>query len=275
MAAFGPLILLSPAKSLNFESALTSAIASCKPTQARFPEQAAELTAALAKLSKPQIKSLMGLSDNLAALNFERFSQFEAQDARMAIGAFEGMAYKGLEAPTLATGQLDYLQSNLRILCGLYGVLRPYDEIRPYRLEMSTKLAVGDAATLYKFWGDSLTTSLEEELVSRPGSWLLNCASQEYAKAVSFDAITAPVVTASFPGPAVHAKQARGEITRFCAEQKVSKPDELKAFKGSAGMWSYVEDASDESTYVFKRGAATPKTAAPTKAKGSKRKERA
>ena len=105
----------------------------------------------------------------------------------------------------------------------MYGVLRPYDEIRPYRLEMSTKLSVGDAPNLYQFWGDSLTDSINAE----SPDWVLNVASAEYSKSIKMKSVTAPVITASFPGPAVYAKQARGEITRFCCERKVTKPEEL------------------------------------------------
>ena len=247
----GPLILLSPAKTLNFDAALSAAISSAAPTQPRLPKQTAELAGSLAKLSMPQVKSLMSLSDALATLNHERFSTFEAQPTRMAIGAFEGMAYKGLDAPSLAAEPLGYMQSHLRILCGLYGVLRPYDEIRPYRLEMSTKLKVGDSANLYAYWGSSLTSTLDAE----EPEWVLNIASQEYSKAIKFDAMRAPVVTAAFPGPAVHAKHARGEMARFCAEQRVSRPEELKAFRGANDMWSFVADRSTAETYTFERGA--------------------
>ena len=185
----GPLILLSPAKTLNFEGALSAALAAARPTQPRMGGQTRQLTAALSQLSRPQIKSLMGLSDNLATLNHGRFARFEAQPTRMAIGAFEGMAFKTLDAPSLTSNQLDYLQSHLRILCGLYGVLRPYDEIRPYRLEMSTKLAVGKDSSLYAFWDAAITQSIDAE---NP-DWVLHCASAEYGKSVQFKSLRAPV----------------------------------------------------------------------------------
>ena len=247
----GPLILLSPAKTLNFDAAVSAAIGGAAPTQPRMLKQTSELAQALSKMGKPQIKSLMSLSDTLATLNHERFSKFDEQPTRMAIGAFEGMAYKGLDAPSLARTSLDYLQEHLRILCGLYGVLRPYDEIRPYRLEMSTKLAVGDASNLYIYWGAGLTASLDDE----SPEWVLNIASQEYSKAIKFADMRAPVITASFPGPAVHAKHARGEMARFCAEQRVIQPEELKAFRGAGSMWSYVAESSTADTFVFERGA--------------------
>lgn len=262
----GPLILLSPAKTLNFEAKLSPVLAAVAATQPPMLPQARVLTAELAKLGKPQIKSLMGLSDSLAALNHARFQGFDAQPARMAIGAFEGQAYKGLDAPSLAAEELDYLQGSLRILCGLYGVLRPRDEIRAYRLEMSTKLACAGHANLYSFWGGGLTEALNAELGAMedsPAKFVLNVASQEYAKSVRLSELGAPVVTASFPGPAVYAKQARGEIVRFCAERRVRDPAELTAFCGAQGQWRYVPEASSEANLVFHRGAPAKAAAAP------------
>jgi len=267
MTITGPLILLSPAKTLNFQRSLTAALAAATPTQPCMLKQTAELTAVLGKMSKTQVKSLMGLSDSLAALNHDRFQSFSQQSTRTAIAAFEGMAYKGLDAPSLAPEGLDYLQSHLRILCGLYGVLRPYDEIRPYRLEMSTKLSVGEASNLYAYWGNMLTEAIDDEAAE----WVLNCASAEYAKSINFKSLQAPVITAVFPGPAVHAKQARGELARFCAERSVTKPEELMAFTGANGAWNYVAEASDASTYTFNRGAPKPATKSSSSA-GSKRK---
>jgi cytoplasmic iron level regulating protein YaaA (DUF328/UPF0246 family) len=250
----GPLILLSPAKSLSFDGKLTSTLAAIKPTAPRFLAQASTLSSALAKMSKPQLKSLMGLSDSLAALNHARYADFAAQPSRAAVCAFEGQAYKGLDAKSLTAEDLAYCQSHLRILCGLYGVLRPYDEIRPYRLEMSNRLSCDGHANLYEYWSaqsPSLTASLADE---KP-SWVLNVASQEYAKSVEFSGLGVPVVTASFPGPAVYAKTARGEMVRFCAERRVTKPEQLKEFTGGKGEWSYLPGESDDSTLVFKRGA--------------------
>ena len=186
-------------------------------------------------------------------------ADFDAQPERVAIGAFEGAAYKGMDAKSLGADDLGYLQSSLRILCGLYGVLRPYDAIRPYRLEMSTKLAVGSHANLYAYWGDALTESLNAEIDATAAPFVLNVASQEYAKSVKLAALRAPVVTANFPGPAVHAKEARGAITRYCAEQRVTRPDELRGFTGRAGEWAYVEAESTETKLVFHRGAAPAK----------------
>lgn len=256
----GPLILLSPAKSLNFEAPLSRALAATTATQPQFLSQARELTAAAAALSKSDLKSLMGLSDSLAALNHARFSDFESQPSRMAIGAFEGQAYKGLSAATLAESELGYLQRSLRVLCGLYGVLRPYDEIRPYRMEMSTRMSCGASGNLYAYWGSQITDSLNSELdaiADSDAKFVLNIASQEYAKSVSFPQLRAPVITVNFPGPAVHAKTARGEMARFCAERSVCSAEQLKQFTGSKGEWRFVPSASSDATLVFHRGPAS------------------
>ena len=196
----GPIILLSPAKSLNFDSKLSSALAQAKPTQPLRVDEVSELVSGLAKMSKGQIKQLMSLSDSLATLNHERYVTFDAQPARSAIGAFEGAAYKGLDAKSLGTPELTYLQGSLRILCGLYGVLRPFDEIRPYRLEMSTKLACAGKKDLYDYWGSSITEMLAKEIKAGDCPFVLNVASQEYAKSVDLKALGVPVITAVFPG---------------------------------------------------------------------------
>jgi cytoplasmic iron level regulating protein YaaA (DUF328/UPF0246 family) len=256
-----PLILLSPAKTLNFESALSPVLASASPTENAFLPQASRVVSAAAALSRAQLKSLMSLSDSLAELNHERFAQFDDQPESIALGAFEGAAYKGLDAPTLSVGDVEYLQGTLRILCGLYGIIRPLDVIRPYRMEMSTRLKVdADTPNLYAFWGNSLTRALASEAASSPHapSFILNVASQEYAKAVNLKpggGLPVPVVTASFPGPAVHAKTARGAMVRFCAQERVCSPDQLKGFTGNEGEWAFVPSASTEDTLVFHRSA--------------------
>ena len=139
-------ILLSPAKSLNYEAAMSSVIAAAAKASSRpatFAAQTEKLLASISKLSKPQLKALFSVSDAIASLNHGRFASFSTQPERPCLGAFEGQAYKGLDAATLTSAQLEYLTGSLRILCGLYGVLRPLDQIRPYRLEMSTRYAHG------------------------------------------------------------------------------------------------------------------------------------
>ena len=258
----GPLLLLSPAKTLNFNAPLSPALRSVVPTEPCFLQRANELATLLGKMPQSKLKALMSLSDSLAALNHARYAAFEEQDARVALAAFEGAAYKGMDAPSLDVPDIEYIGKSLRILCGQYGVLRPTDEIRPYRLEMSTKLAVGDAPNLYRYWTDDITASLAAEAAQRKGSFVLNVASQEYAKAVDFSSLGVDVITAVFPGPAVHAKTARGEMVRFCAKRRLTEPHELRDFKGTRGEWSYVPSESSETQYVFHRSTAKAKPAA-------------
>ena len=165
-----PLLLLSPAKTLSFETALSPALAKVAPTAPAMLRQAGVLSKQLGQLSKSELKKLFGVSDSLAALNHARFADFDAQPSRMAIGAFTGQAYKGLDAPSLGAESLAYCQRSLRILCGLYGVLRPFDEIRPYRLEMSTRMAVGDAANLYKVRDSAPLPEEISKRVADPGT---------------------------------------------------------------------------------------------------------
>uniref|UniRef100_A0A7S4EUY6 Uncharacterized protein n=1 Tax=Chrysotila carterae TaxID=13221 RepID=A0A7S4EUY6_CHRCT len=252
------LLLLSPAKTLNFESALPRAMRAAHPTEPSMLPRANELMSTLSKLTKPQVKSLLGVSDALTSLNHERFTNFDKQCQRVSIGAFEGQAYKGMDATTLDEKQLDYLQRSLRILCGLYGILRPFDMIRPYRLEMSTRLAVGQYKNLYEFWGESLTDALNAELDAMKddcSKFVVNVASQEYAKSIALTKLRARVITVQFPGPAVYAKTARGEMVRFCAVKQVSRPEQLHEFTGEGDDWKFVAAQSSEDVFVFERRA--------------------
>ena len=177
----GPLILLSPAKTLNFDSVLPPSLAKATATDPHYLSEAHDLAASLGGLSKAELGKLMSLSDNLASLNHERYSDFTSQPTRIAAGAFEGPAYKGLDAGSLGETELAYLQGSLRILCGLYGVIRPLDEIRPYRLEMSTRFKHGTDANLYAKWRETLTARLNEELDAMPdgpSKFVVNAASQ-------------------------------------------------------------------------------------------------
>ncbi|KAL1498541.1 hypothetical protein AB1Y20_013862 [Prymnesium parvum] len=256
-----PLLLLSPAKTMRFDSALSPAISSAKPTQPLFENDAELLARELSSLSCASLRQLMGVSAAIAELNEKRYAAFSQQPARPAIGAFEGQAYQGLDAKSLGAQEIEYLQGSLRILCGLYGVLRPLDLMRAYRLEMGTKFACGGAANLYAFWGDRLTRALADDAAAAAAPFVLNIASAEYAKAVDLSALGVPVITASFPGPAVYAKTARGEMARFCAQRQLSDPSELQEFTGTHGQWAFVPSQSDERCYTFARRAAAKEPA--------------
>src|SRR5690606_877172 len=175
-------IVISPAKTLNFESKLPTA----RATQPKFLAEAQLINSKLESKSKKAISNMMDISDKLAALNYQRYKEFNTpftkQNARPAVYAFAGDVYTGLDAYTIASEKLDLLQDSVRILSGMYGLLRPLDLIQPYRLEMGTKLGVKKNKDLYGFWKDKLTAHLNAEL--KEGELLVNLASVEYAKAI-------------------------------------------------------------------------------------------
>jgi uncharacterized protein len=264
----GPfVVVLSPAKALN-ERAMTSAQSEIvRVSTPRFAERANALAACAKKeLSAGKIKSLMGVSDAIASLNAKRFQTFEKATKKPCVLAFDGPAFKHLDAPSFTTvDEVEYLQRHLRILSGLYGTLKPYDDVAPYRLEMGTKWAAGDAKDLYEYWGDDIANALVDDveaLAKESNSstpFVVNCASQEYFKSVKLDVLKTrgvPVYTMTFPGPSVYAKQARGAMVRHCVDAKVRAPEDLKTFQGVDGEWRFDAKASTEFNFVFTRGAA-------------------
>ena len=266
------IVVISPAKAMRLDEPARAA-ARAAP---RFAALADALAAQLAAASAAGLAKMMDLSPALASLNAGRYGAWASQPTVAAGWAMDGPAYKALAARTLASPEL--ADERVRILSGLYGLLRPTDRIRPYRLEMGSRLGVagvpadlaGGAASLYEHWGPKIAAALEEDLrAAEVGAGLadgdgviVNAASAEYWKAVGCHLAPATrVVTAVFPGPAVHAKTARGALARFVAEGRVTRVEGLKAFEGGAGEWSYDEGASSEDRLVFVRGA--PKTGAP------------
>ena len=253
------LMILSPAKSLDMSTDHDAHL----QTQPAFMSQATELVEQLRQYSPAEIASLMHVSDKLAVLNAERYASWESEstleNARQAVLAFSGDVYQGLDAPTLDEAQLDYLQDHVRILSGLYGVLRPMDLMQPYRLEMGTRLANARGKDLYAFWGSSLSESLDAELQQQVQPVLVNLASEEYFKAVKSGMADMPVVTPVFQDwsggkykvVAFHAKKARGMMARYAAVNNVQDVEALKQFD-SAG-YEYDDGTSDERTWVFRR----------------------
>ena len=231
-----------------------------------FVDRAAQLADVVSALSYEEAKALWQCSDALAELNFERFRTMNVREGALtpAVLAYEGIQYQHL-APQVMTGaQLDYLQEHLRILSGFDGVLRPFDGVVPYRLEMQAKLAVGGARTLYEFWGDGLYRALAEE-----SDVIVNLASVEYAKAVVPHAAAAAkdgrgaarVVTCLFGAVGANgrlvqrstaAKAARGSMVRWCAEHGVRGVEELRAF--DVGGYAFDEERSTEDCLVFVQG---------------------
>ena len=250
-------VLLSPAKSLDFETPILTEIGS----DIRFPEKAQQVNAVLRKKSPKQLKELMGISESLAVLNYERNQHWSSQSGpgknRPAVFAFNGEVYRGLNVSTLSESKHELMQNTLRILSGQYGLLRPLDKIMPYRLEMGTKLAIGKSKNLYEFWQSAVTSALSEELEN--SELIVNLASNEYAKCLDFKSIKNRVITPIFKENkngvykvlSVYAKYARGLMARYIIDQNVNTIDDIKAFKLDGYHWA--ADLSNEEQLVFIR----------------------
>ncbi|HEX8883599.1 MAG TPA: peroxide stress protein YaaA [Noviherbaspirillum sp.] len=253
------LIVLSPAKSLDYESPVKVQ----EHTLPEFIDHSAELIDGLRQLSPSDIASLMKISDPLAALNAGRYAswtqQFNSDNARAAVLAFNGDVYAGLEAATLPAPAMAHLQSHVRILSGLYGVLRPLDLMQPYRLEMGTRLKTSRGASLYAFWGDLVSRRLERELRDRQSAALVNLASEEYFKVVQPALLGVPVITPVFQDwkdgrykiISFYAKKARGLMARYAALNAVTDPEQLKDF--DLDGYAYDAAASGPSAWIFRR----------------------
>jgi len=255
------LVVVSPAKRLTWSE--EPAPGTTTPV---FQEDAAYLADRAAKLSKPQLRRLMDISEDLARLNQARFRAFEAMPAgehvRPAIHTFAGDTYQGLDAASLDIDALEYAQDHFRILSGLYGVLRPFDGIQPYRLEMGSRLKTRGAKDLYAYWGSRIAEALRALAEETRSGVLLNCASREYFGAVDHAALGLPVVTPVFledrpGGPKIisfHAKKARGAMARFVFENRIRDPAGLADF--DTGGYAFDPDRSTPDAPVFLRGGA-------------------
>lgn len=253
------LTLLSPAKTLDFDTppVITTA------TQPGFTDDSAALVDILKGYSPDQLGALMKLSPALAQLNVQRFHDwrlpFTAANAKQAILAFKGDVYTGLDADTLTAQQLAFAQQHVRILSGLYGVLRPLDLMQPYRLEMGTKLANPQGKDLYAFWGDKITAALNAELAQQQADVVVNLASNEYFGAVKPKQLQARLITPVFKDEkngqykiiSFYAKKARGLMTRWIIEQQLDSPVLLTDF--NVAGYRFSEEDSRGDTLVFKR----------------------
>jgi cytoplasmic iron level regulating protein YaaA (DUF328/UPF0246 family) len=253
------LFLLSPAKSLDYESTLPAIAA----TQPKFVPQSAELIATLKQKTPQQISELMDLSDALAKLNVQRYKawspQFTEANARPAVLAFNGDVYEGLDAKSLKPKDLQWAQVHVAILSGLYGVLRPLDLMQPYRLEMGTALRHGKANNLYQFWGALIAEHLNQQLSHSKEPVIVNLASQEYFKAVDRKALQARVIECVFQDHkngqykiiSFFAKRARGLMARYAIQQQAKTPEALQAFNLEG--YAFEASASSEDSLVFRR----------------------
>ena len=229
-------IVVSPAKSLDFESELPTD----KFTQPVFLKEAEALNAVLAKKKPNALSKLMDISGNLAELNWERNQNFKVpftkENARPAIYAFSGDVYQGLDAYTIPEQQLQNLQGKIRILSGQYGILKPLDLMQPYRLEMGTQLKIGRKKNLYEFWKKQLTAHLNEELGD--GELFINLASNEYFSVIDKKSLKVPIITPIFKDwkndklkvISFFAKKARGSMVRYILDTNAETLDDIKAF---------------------------------------------
>ena len=249
------LVVISPAKKLDMDP-----VAGVQPTQPMFPERTRELVTEAAKLTSGELEKLMKISPNLAKLNQQRFSDFGSQDRKPAAFAFAGDTFQGLEVATLDADALRWAQEHLRILSGLYGVLRPLDEIEPYRLEMGSRLKTEHGKNLYEYWGSALALELSTQAKITQSKAVVNCASQEYFQAVDIQALSVPVISPVFmesteKGPKIisfYAKRARGAMARFVVSNRIATSAALCDF--DAGGYRYEPDLSSENKPVFLRG---------------------
>ena len=253
------LALISPAKTLDYESSLPTD----QHTQARLLEHSQELIEVASKLSATEISSLMSVSEKIANLNVERFRdwqpEFDLSNARQAIFAFKGDVYTGLDAYNLKDHDISYAQEHLRMLSGLYGLLRPLDLMMPYRLEMGTKLANSRGHNLYEFWGHTITELINYDLAAANSELLVNIASDEYYKSVKENKIQAEIIKPVFLDQkngkykviSFYAKKARGLMARFIIENQIDRVEDLKGFNTEG--YYFDAESSLKGELVFKR----------------------
>ena len=250
-------VLLSPAKSLDFKSQLPTD----KNTSLCFEKEAEYLNSILKRKSPKDLSVLMGVSNKIADLNYERNHKwilpFTSKNARQAVYAFSGDVYRGLDAYSIDTHNIDFMQSTVRIISGLYGLIKPLDLIQPYRLEMGTKLSFDNNKNLYEYWREKITNQLNLEL--KQNEPVLNLASNEYFKAIDSKVVNTNIYSANFKQfkngayktIAIFSKKARGMMTRFIIDNNISNISDLKSFNFDG--YIYHEDLSSEKELIFTR----------------------
>jgi len=251
-------MLVSPAKSLDMQASYPA----LPTSDIRFLNESAELINQLQELNPEEIGKLMGISEKLAELNYQRFQDWLPQDAREAcpaLFAFKGDVYQGIAVDEFQQDELEYAQKNLRILSGLYGLLRPFDNMQAYRLEMGTKFKNAKGANLYAFWGSKITELLKQDMAENQSTELVNLASNEYFKAVKTKEIAHKIITPVFKDYkngkykiiSFYAKKARGLMVAFAVKNKIQHAEQLKAFNTSGYCFS--TEFSTETEWVFLR----------------------
>lgn len=250
------LLLLSPAKTLDYDP-----VEFGEYTQPRLLKKSEDLIGTLKKIKVPELKQLMKISDNIANLNAERYQNFRTpfttKNAKQAILAFKGDVYTGLEAHTFNKKDMAFAQKHLRILSGLYGVLKPFDLMQPYRLEMGTKLKTGKQKNLYEFWDNHITDLLNEDFINSKSSVFLNLASKEYFKSIKKERLAGPLVNIHFKEErdgklkviAFNAKKARGKLSHLIIKNKIKQVNDLYGLEVNG--YVYDEKLSEEGELVF------------------------
>jgi len=241
-------ILISPAKSLDFENNVETSISS-KPI---FADQAHKINNTIKNLSAPDLSSLMNISPKLSELNWSRNQEFQKIDSKdkEAIFAFNGDVYDGIDANTINTSNHEKLQNSLRILSGLYGILKPFDKIKAYRLEMGTKISINGSKNLYDFWKENVTKSLVNEL--NENDIIINLASNEYFSVIDQSLISNTIVNPQFKDfkngklkiISFYAKKARGLMTRFLIDNEINSLSDIESFNSSGYMFSQNETSN-------------------------------
>ncbi len=251
-------ILISPAKTLKTDAPATKS--SGMPV---FLSRSRRIASALRKMKPAQLSELMGISASLAQLNYERYKvwkvSYNTEEANNAIFTFRGEVFKGLDIDSFKKDELEYTNDHLRILSGLYGILKPMDAILPYRLEMGTKIKIGSFNNLYEFWGDRITSTINKEMKQNGEKTLINLASKEYFRAINSKKLTAKVITPVFMEQkgsnykviSIFAKKARGMMTRFIIKNRIEHSESLKHFDDES--YYYNDKLSDNARFVFTR----------------------
>ena len=253
------LIVISPAKTLDYETPPTTS----KSTQPALLDDSSVLIEKLKQLSPQDISTLMGISDKLGVLNYDRYQQwqppFTKDNAKQAVLAFKGDVYTGLDAESFDKDALSFAQRHLRILSGLYGVLRPLDLMQAYRLEMGTKFETHRGKDLYQFWGEKITQALNKQLKTLKSETIVNLASNEYFKAVKTDQLAGKIITPVFKDLkngkykiiSFYAKKARGLMAAYIITKQITEPGKLKRFNWEG--YQYNKELSSGNEWVFTR----------------------
>ena len=250
--------LISPSKTLNFDNNNSFHL----NTNCRLINHTSELHKILVSYSVNDLKDLMNVSNKIAEINYNRFKNWKnpinSNSSKQAIYAFKGHVYSGLDAESISEDKFDFLQENLRIISGFYGLIRPFDKILPYRLEMGAKLRNSRGKNLYEFWGDNITNLLNNDIEDENG-YVINLASNEYFKSIKKKKLKNEIITpifkefknGTYKTIAIYAKKARGLMSRFIIDNKIQKPENLKLF--NLEKYSFDNNLSDDYNYVFTR----------------------